>query len=50
MQQISCAARINKDSMHIKIVNTQSKDKCIIMKSNDPSWVIGGKDMGPSTN
>ena len=46
MQQISRAARINKDSVHIKIVNTQSKYKRIIMRSDDPSQVYRRKGYG----
>ena len=46
MQQIGCAARINKDSVHIKIVNTKSKYKCIIMRSDNPGWVYKRKGYG----
>ena len=49
MQQISCAVRINKDSVYIKIVNTQGKYKCIIMRSVTLVGFISGKDMAPST-
>ena len=40
------AARINKDSMHIKIVITQSKYKRIIMRSDDPGRVYRRKGYG----
>ena len=46
IQQISCAAKINKNSMHIKIVNTQSKYKSIIMMSDDPGQVYRRKAYG----
>ena len=46
MQQISCAAKIDKNSVHIKIVNTQSKYKRIIMRSDDPSQVYRRKAYG----
>ena len=46
MQQISCAARINKNSVHIKIANTQSKYKRIIMRSDDPGRVYRRKGYG----
>ena len=46
MQQIECAARINKNSVHIKIVNTQSKYKCIIMRNDDPGRVYRRKGYG----
>ena len=46
MQQISCAARINKNSVHIKNVNTQSKYKYIIMRSDDPGRVYKRKGYG----
>ena len=46
VQQVSCAARINKDSVHIKIVNTESKYKHIIMRSDDPSRVYRRKGYG----
>ena len=45
-QQICRTARINKDSVRIKIVNTQSKCKCIIMRSDDPSQVYIRKGYG----
>ena len=34
--------------MYIKIVNTDSKYKCIIMRGNNPNRVYRGKDIGPS--
>ena len=43
VQQISRAAKINKDYVHIKIVNTQSKYKRIIMRSAIPSRVYRRK-------
>ena len=46
MQQFNRAARINKDSVHIKIVNTQGKYKCIIMGSDDSGWVYKRKGYG----
>ena len=46
MQQIDCAARINKNLVHIKIVNTQSKYKCIVMRSDDPGRVYRRKGYG----
>ena len=46
MQQISRPARINKDSMHIKIVNTQSKYKGVIMRSDDLGRVYRWKGYG----
>ena len=46
MPQFSSAARINKDFVHIKIVNTQGKYKCIIMGSNDPGRVYRRKGYG----
>ena len=36
VQKFSRAARINKDSVHIKVVNTQGEYKRIIMGSDDP--------------
>ena len=48
MQKFSRVARINKDSMHIKVVNTQGEYKRIIMGSDDPGRVYRRKDMGPS--
>ena len=46
MQQFSHAARINKDSMHIKVVNTQGEYKRIIMGNDDPSRVYMRKGYG----
>ena len=46
VQQISRIARINKDSVHIKIVNTQSKYKRIIMRSDDLGRVYKRKGFG----
>ena len=46
MQQISRVSRINKDSVHIKIVNTQSKYKRIIIRSDDPGRVYKRKGYG----
>ena len=46
VQQVSRTARINKDSTHIKIMNTQSKYKRIIMRSDDPSRVYRRKGYG----
>ena len=46
MQQISYAAKINKNSVHVKIVNTRSMYKCIIMRSNDPGRVYKRKGYG----
>ena len=46
VQQVSCAARINKDSMHIKIINTQGKYKRIIMMSDDLGRVYRWKGYG----
>ena len=46
MQQINRIARINKDSVHIKIVNTQSKYKCVIMRSDDLGRVYRWRGYG----
>ena len=46
MQEISRVFRINKDSVHIKIVNTQGKYKRIIIRSDDPSRVYRWKGYG----
>ena len=35
--------------MYIKIVNTDSKYKCIVMRGNNMSKAYVGKDIGPST-
>ena len=39
MKQVSGAAKSNKNSAYIKVVNTQGKYKHIIMRSDNPGWV-----------
>ena len=46
VQQLSRTARINKDPVHIKTVNTQDEYKCIIMGGDDPCWVYKRKGYG----
>ena len=46
VQQVCCAARINKDFVYIKIINTQGKYKRIIMRSDDPGRVYRWKGYG----
>ena len=46
VQQFSRTARINKDSVHIKVVNTQGEYKRIIMGSDNPSRVYMRKGYG----
>ena len=46
VQQFSHIAQINKDSVHIKIVNTQGEYKHIIMGGDDPGRVYRRKRYG----
>ena len=46
MQQICYAAKIYKNSVHVKIVNTQNKYKCIIMRGDDPGRLYRRKGYG----
>ena len=39
MQQVSDAAKINKNFVYIKVVNTQGKYKRSIMRSDNPGRV-----------
>ena len=43
MQQIIRATKVNQYSVHIKIIDTSSKYKCIMVWSNDPGQVNRGK-------
>ena len=43
LQQVGHAARVNEHSVYIKIVNAQSKNKCIVVWSDNPGWVYGRK-------
>ena len=46
MQQFVRSTRINKDSVHIKVVNTQGEYKCILMGRDDPGRVYRRKGYG----